>query len=803
MHRADFADGSDDPGLRREVERRRSLGPVVASIPTTTSNARFDPVEVYTPLLPERLLTDRNSPLPPVPGVLDVPLGGGLRPVHDRAGARVSSPDIEITAPDRGYRSDGATVLPLRVRLPGVAGTATVTLETSAGEFVVVDEDSIQPGVQVRVNADGTEVGLRAPERPGTARVRATLDPQRATTLDVAFAPRLTPLMAIGLVEARIDFRSLTSDEFVAGGTRDRFEDRLTGLEWDNDEGDLFGGARAAAFVQGEVGDGYELTVRVDSEERDDAEFFRDIRPDAFYTTYGDASLTHYGAQSTGRLYGQLRRGVSSLTYGDFVTGESRFGALGARSLGAYNRTLNGIRQHFENDRVSFDAFASRDRTSQVVDELQARGVSGPYALSRADGRINSERVELITRDRNQPGVILGTEVLERFTDYTIEPFTGRLIFRRPVPSVDAELNPVSIRIAYEVESGADDFWVFGGFGSVRPNDRLELGGGFTRDDAPGSRFELATFNGTLELGHSTYLVGEFARTELNGGRSVPTPTAGEGVRVELQHASERFAARAFFLETDRKFSNPSTAFRPGRREAGARGTAQLGERTQLFGEVLRTEDLVGGGRRDGGLVGRRSGLGRLDSWAPGFPLLRRDGADPDPRRHGKQRRRERAGRAPDGGAPLPSARFGVLGIRTGRVRLRSAPLGSWRGTSSCTSAPDSMAGTSSSRRSRGPTVSMGMSNGTPAWWGSPRISCEVRPSSPSIGLGTRSRAAMLRPPSVSATSGRSPEGSTSTPRSRGSRHWAAATRRPPRSPAHWPSPETRSGRPRRAPSTT
>jgi len=631
LHRADFADGSDDAGLRREVDRRRRSGPVVASIPTTIDDVRFDPVAVYAPLLPERLLTDRNSLLPPAPGVLDVPLGGGLRPVHDRAGAPVSSPDIEVIAPDRGHRSDGGTIVPLRLRLPNTSGSAVVTFETSAGELMAVDEDTVQPGLQVRVSGGSAEVGLRAPDVPGTARVRATLDPQRATTLDVAFAPALTPLMAIGLLEARIDFRSLTSEEFVAGGTRDRFEDRLMGLEWDNDEGDLFGGARAAAFLQGEVGDGYALTVRVDSEERENAEFFRDIQPDAFYTTYGDASLTHYGAHSTGRFYGQLRRGASSLTYGDFTTGESRFGALGARALGAYNRTLNGIRQHFENGRVSFDAFASRDRTTQVVDELQARGVSGPYALSRADGRINSERVELVTRDRNQPGVILGTEVLERFTDYTIEPFTGRLIFRRPVPSVDAELNPVSIRVAYEVESGADDFWVFGGFGSVRPTDRLELGGGFTRDDAPGNRFDLATFNGTLDLGRSTYLVGEFARTEVNGGSSAIASTTGEGVRVELQHASERFAARAFFLETDRKFSNPSTAFRPGRREAGVRGTARLGERTQLFSEVLRTEDLVSGGRRDGGLLALDRAFGEWIRGRVGFRFSEETGPAPIP----------------------------------------------------------------------------------------------------------------------------------------------------------------------------
>ena len=76
---------------------------------------------------------------------------------------------------------------------------------------------------------------------------------------------------------------------------------------------------------------------------------------------------------------------------------------------------------------------------------------------------MNSEKVEIITRDRNQPSIIVDDHVPQaRFSDYEIEPLTGRILFKSPVPSVDRNLNPVFVRITYEVDQGGDQFWVAG-----------------------------------------------------------------------------------------------------------------------------------------------------------------------------------------------------------------------------------------------------------------------------------------------------------------------------------------------------
>ncbi|MCA9739366.1 MAG: DUF11 domain-containing protein, partial [Gemmatimonadetes bacterium] len=398
------------------------------------------------------------------------------------------------------------------------------------------------------------------PAMPAAAGLDSTAVPGAVQAEVERDLPAPEPLALSGLLEARIDLRS--SGVALAGA--DAFQDRLTRLTWSDDTHERTAGARGSLFAHGALGDGYTVTARLDTEPIPDVRVFRDIEPDAFYPVWGDASLSRFGARSTSRFFGEVRRGASSLTYGDFRTGPAL--APGAVALGAYDRVLTGAIQHLETERVQVDAFARRGRSSRVVDEIPARGVSGPYSLSRADGLLHSELVEIVTYDRNQPGRVVAVERLERFQDYTLEPFTGRLLLRRPVPAVDAALNPLVLRVGYEVEGDTDAFWTVGGFAQVRAHDRVELGGGWIRDDDPVGRFDLASVNAAVEVLDATYLIGELARRD--GGASGRQGDAG---RVELRHRSDRVALDAFFVGTDPDFENPTSVFRAGRREAGLR----------------------------------------------------------------------------------------------------------------------------------------------------------------------------------------------------------------------------------------
>ncbi|NNK62534.1 MAG: hypothetical protein HKO98_04925 [Gemmatimonadetes bacterium] len=414
-------------------------------------------------------------------------------------------------------------------------------------------------------------------------------------------------LLISGWVEARLDLRTLADGELLTAGVRDRFRDALVEISESNDDGTLRLGARAAAFATGRIDERTRVTVRFDTEKDTGRRFFADLRPDELYDVLGDASPTLFEAQSKGRLFAAVGRDRSYLMYGDFATATYDE----ARQLGRYNRTLNGVLQHLETDRALVRAFASRDRARLVVDELPALGVSGPYALSRADGLLNSERVEIVTRDRNQPGLILAVEPLQRFTDYTLEPFTGRLVFRRPIPSFDERQNPVSIRVTYEAELGGERYWVLGADGQVAVGERLTLGAGLVRDDVPDARFDLASGNVGVRLGEAGWVRAEIARSDSAGSRS------GTGLRLEAGRQTAGLDLRARWVRVDSTFSNPSAGLAAGRTEMGLTGRLSLNDRTSLDAEALRSVD----DRSERALSGARLALGRdlSERWRAGI----------------------------------------------------------------------------------------------------------------------------------------------------------------------------------------
>ena len=259
---------------------------------------------------------------------------------------------------------------------------------------------------------------------------------------DTAIAPRTTqgvlplstalrPMLAVGLLDGVVS--RLARDGRPAGPARpEAVFDREFKRFWrsfDGGQGQI--GGRGALFVKGTVAEHYLLTLAYDSDKDERGVLFRDIQPDAFYPVYGDSSLKQFDAQTSGRIYARVDRGLGYVMYGDLQT--SSF-SPSVQQLGAYNRVLTGVQQHFENKRTMFNVFASHDSLRQVIDEFAALGISGPYAVSNPNGVSGTERVEIVTRDRNQPALVLSTVPLTRFSDYEFEPFSGRLLFRRAGP---------------------------------------------------------------------------------------------------------------------------------------------------------------------------------------------------------------------------------------------------------------------------------------------------------------------------------------------------------------------------------
>ena len=312
------------------------------------------------------------------------------------------------------------------------------------------------------------------------------------------------------------------------------------------------------------------------------------------------------------------------MLYGDFVTGDgfsqrSGGGAVASlqqRSLGAYNRSATGVRWHYEKGAASGNFFAINDTLRQVVVEFASQG-SGPYGLRNGAAVVGTEKVEMLVRDRDAPSRILSSKVLVPLVDYSFEPFSGRIVLNQFLPSMDSSLNPVSLRVTYEVDQGGDAFWIVGADGQLRVSDSLDVGGSAVQDQNPLANNRLSSLNMSWRIAPATVLVAEVAETvgtvNTNGVNQSSLPgfsgksgeVSGQAWRVELAHEGERTEGRVFVGQSDPTFNNLASPLNGGKSEALVRGAYKLNDATKLYAQGQRSDDRNPGmSRRDEGQAG-------------------------------------------------------------------------------------------------------------------------------------------------------------------------------------------------------
>lgn len=500
--------------------------------------------------------------------------------------------EIKVTVPQNNVPADGASAALIRAELLDKSGLPVktkipVTLDEKAGKWLVKDKDPSSPGIQTAILDGIAEFALQAPIEPQDTPVEVSIG-MLSGEAQVSFLPALRPLIAAGVIEGTI--RLSDGASIVPAHSADGFERELKSLSYSMEN--FMADARVAFFLKGKIKGNMLLTAGFDSE-KDDERLFRDIQPDEYYPVYGESSVKGYEAQSTGRLYVRVDHKKTYALYGDFVTQEH----YEAKSLGEYNRTQTGVKLHFEKSWGQLNIFGSQASSLQRIEEFRGKGLSGPYELEYDHILVNSEQIEIITRDRNQPAVILKRKELTRFRDYVIEPFTGNIIFKAPVPSVDENLNPIYIRVTYEVEAGDQQYLIGGADAQVKLADFLEIGGAFVEDRNPEDPYRLKSLNTTIRLGENTVLIGEAAAstTESEG-----TGSAG---RLELQHRGERIDARIFAGQSEEDFVNRSSQLGQGRTEAGAQTAVKITKSTRLKGEFLYSSNDTMNTSTTGGLI--------------------------------------------------------------------------------------------------------------------------------------------------------------------------------------------------------
>ncbi|MBC7437786.1 MAG: hypothetical protein H7332_17155 [Bdellovibrionales bacterium] len=492
-----------------------------------------------------------------------------------------------------------------RLLLPG-----RKTTEDGTGKG---DIDRIQPGVQALVKNGELSFKLIAPYKPDAVTLRVSVKGV-AEKVVVRYVPELRDIIAVGLVEGRLRQDKFDPRQIVPVRENDGFDRELRGFTKDFNGGKTNFGARAAMYLKGKVLGSYLLTLAYDSDKERRNVLFQDIDPNSFYPVYGDSSTRGVDAQSTGKLYVRVDKNLSYLLWGDYTTADVN----PARKLSQYSRSLPGMRGHYEEGNITGNAFFAQQSMRQVIDEFPARGVSGPYSVSNPNGIRGTEKIEILVRDRNQTALVIKATELTRSADYEFEPFSGQILFKSAVPSFDDQLNPVTIRVTYEVEQGGQKFTVYGGDVALKLTSQLTVGVAAARDNNPAAPYEVTGANLFLKLSKNTEIIAEVARTSsvvntnangfnVNNSNNFvgqAGEVTGSAARVEIRHSSEDLRLRSYVVRTTDGFNNSSAGIAGGRTEYGASGSYKINSTLSVTGEHLHTEDRIGNTNSDATSLG-------------------------------------------------------------------------------------------------------------------------------------------------------------------------------------------------------
>lgn len=600
------------------------LAAACALICATLSGAAWSQSS-YRPLVAQPLPSQQTTP----PSVLR----GSVSGVDYSANAQVARVAVEVEKND--LPADGQSTNQVTVRLfdkegAPVKGETLVTIEHSAGRVLIagaktdelgpgrLDVDKVTPGVQLKVVDGVGNFVLLAPMEPTDVKVRITAGSAVANGT-ISYLPELRDMVAAGLIDGILSWKKNASNSIVPVRIDDGFERELSRWTQEFSNGKGSAGLRSAFFLKGKVRGDMLLTAAFDSDKETNARLLRDVDPNRFYPVYGDSSINGFEARSRDRLYVRLDSGKSYALYGDFSTGDGfsqltgggAVASVSSRNLGSYNRSATGFRGHYEQSNYFANGFLFDENQKQLVEEYAGNGTSGPFSVSSNQAVENSEKVEIITRDKNALGVVKTVQLLQRSIDYTFEPFSGRIILKSPISSINLNGDPQSLRITYEVEQGGKKFLTYGVDGQVKLGENFELGGSYVEDKNPQSPYRLGSVNATVRLGNassgsgagaivlevansasSAYAVGSaFTLTPSGAVGEVRKDRNGNAIRLEGNYNQGSWDTRGWFLRAERDFYNPAASVSEGKEDIGLSARYKFSDALSTYGSAQRNQD--------------------------------------------------------------------------------------------------------------------------------------------------------------------------------------------------------------------
>ena len=271
---------------------------------------------------------------------------------------------------------------------------------------------------------------------------------------------------------------------------------------------------------------------------------------------------------------------------------------MSVTELGRYSRSLTGFKADYGGERFGVSAFAAENRERYGRDELAGDGTSGPYRLSRTALVANSDRLTLEVRDRVRSEVVVDSRVLTRFIDYSLDYFTGELIFKQPIPSRDSAFNPVYIIAEYETLDSAAGGTTAGARTTAQlAGDKLELGATLINEGADVGDTRLAATDLRFRPMGALELRAEIAQTASDDPLRAPSASA---YLAEVEHVTERLDLQAYVREQEAGFGvGQQLSTETGTRKIGIDARTELTQRWAARGEAFQQTNLQTGADRE------------------------------------------------------------------------------------------------------------------------------------------------------------------------------------------------------------
>ena len=404
---------------------------------------------------------------------------------------------------------------------------------------------------------------------------------RKRSRIETWMQPEVRDWIMVGLAEGTAGYNTVSGNKEALG---------------DNDiKDEFYSEGKVAFYAKGKVKGEWLLTTSYDTSKNSDDTDNRVnqmIDPNTYYTIYGDNSRQRFDASSAEKLYIKIERQQFYAMFGDMNTG------LSIADLSKFERNMTGAKSEYDNGKFAYTAFAAENVNNFIKDEIQGEGISGLYRLSGKDIVINSDNIVIETRDRFRSEIILKSENMRRYLDYSIDYSDGTIFFRRPIPSRDENFNPIFIVADYEVEAPVDGDITAGGRAAVRFREgQIEIGGSVIHDGTYLNEGDLVGADARIEINSTTEARFEAAISDVTNGTQ---DLDGSAYSAEIVHGGDDLKVRVYAKQQDEKFGlGQQSIGQSGTRKYGADANYRVNREIALEGTIYHEDNLVTGGKRD------------------------------------------------------------------------------------------------------------------------------------------------------------------------------------------------------------